>query len=142
MIWRVSTFLTVSVLGGWLGYSATDRALPTVILEMHAEREVVAPGDQQRFRYKAYRLRTCYVHVDRFIFDAEGVRHVLMPLDFAPGILPVGEDSYSVPANVPLTAAEGPAMYRTVQTYECNFMHRIWPMVDGPRDIRFTIRAL
>jgi hypothetical protein len=136
---RILATFFVALSGGALGYSVIDRELPVIVLEKGAVSEIAPRGTIWRAKYRFFRKRECYTHIDRFIFDADGVRHVLSDLEFVAGALPLGEDKATVSALIPATAAIGPATYVTINCYECNFTHRIWPLCAPARDIKFNI---
>jgi hypothetical protein len=137
----VVAFFAIGLLGGLLGYWASDRDMPVTVAGMEAATPEVAPGNIFRARYQFIRHRSCDTHVERLLFDGHGQRFVLSDLDFAAGTLPLGKDSVFVPAMVPpqaLPSAEA-ATYRTLNCYACNPVHLVWPVCDFPRDIRFRI---
>ena len=142
--WRYRLALAASItsmafLGGWLGFLAGDRDLPTVTYVAMALTPEVAPGADFRVKYVMRRIRSCEVHVDRFIFDGENIRHVLPSLELNAG-LRLGEDQYTVPVRVPESAKPGRARYSVTSSYICNPLQRLWPIVGQQRDIWFDIR--
>lgn len=138
-VWRVVSVACGVIIGAWLWYSAADREVPVTVTEMRPERSAVKAGDTFRAEYRFVRHRACHTHVDRFFFTSDNVRYVVPPLDFPIGALPPGKDRARVPAVVPGTASKGPAIYRTVNCYRCNWTHRLWPVCALPRDIHFLI---
>lgn len=139
MKWRITAIVGVGLFAGWVGYELSDRSVPTIVYSKVAEPKAVRPGDHIRFIYTALRLRSCATHVDRLLFTADGKRHVIMPLEFVRGTLPIGTDNFTTEITVPMIASPGEAIYRTVNSYECNWTQSIWPIVDAPRDIVFEI---
>jgi hypothetical protein len=139
MIWRAATIGAAAAVGAYLAVSISDRDIPVSVTDMRPEKPLVKAGEVFRAQYKFIRHRQCHTHVDRFFFTRDDVRFVVQSLDFPPGSLPLGRDMARVPATVPATAKPGPAVYRTVNCYRCNWSHRLWPVCAPPRDIHFTI---
>lgn len=140
--YRLAVYLFVAVLwglGGTLGYFATDREMPTVIISAEPVTPVVAPGGELRVDYVVRRHRSCAVTVDRFIIDRFNTRYELDDLNVNAG-LPLGEDRFVQPVRVPPGVEPGPAKYRTSSTYTCNPLQRLWPITGGTRDIAFLVK--
>jgi hypothetical protein len=138
-VWLGLSVAAMAFLGGWLGFLAGDRDIPTTTYSAQTLTPEVAPGGVFRVSYTMRRHRSCETHVDRFIYDSENTRHVLPPLDFNPG-LRLGQDEYTVPVKVPEEAKRGPARYSVVSTYICNPLQKLWPIIGEQREIRFEIR--
>lgn len=139
MIWRATVLGVVSIAGGWVGLDMSQRDVPTVIRSMGAVNAEVPRGGSAEVYYNALRKESCNTHINRFLFDAVGHRLVIGEFQFPAGALPIGEDRYMTRFTVPQDTALGQATYRTINTYKCNAVHWIWPVVDTPRDIPFKI---
>lgn len=142
--WRYRVAFSISVLafgilGGWLGKLAADREVPVVVQSYEVLNTEVLPGEDLRIRYKLLRRRSCDVVVDRFIKDSEDNRHELLDSRIHAG-LPLGEEAPVLRIQVPLEASRGPAIYRTVTTFRCNFTQWLSPIQGGTLDIGFTIK--
>lgn len=140
---RMAIYFSVFVLwvvGGWLGSLASDREVPVLIYTAEASSPIVSPGSELRIEYTLLRRRSCEVSSDRFIIDSRKTRHELPDLNIKAG-LDIGQDHYFVPVEVKPEVATGPAVYRTITSYVCNPMQRIFPIRAGQRDITFIVRA-
>lgn len=138
MIWRGITLVSCGIVGGWLGWMASDRSLPV----KYYTTDIVnspAPGETLRVRHSIWRDRSCDTVVFRLIFDQNERRYIVPELEFAAGVLPLGSDTFVAPVPISPEAAPGPAKYRAVRRYRCNWLHWIWPVYDGPFDYPFTI---
>jgi hypothetical protein len=128
------------IVGGWLGYMASERDVPV----KYYSTEIVntpAPGSVLRAKSVVWRDKSCDTTIYRLVFDKDGRRHIVPDLQFAPGVLPVGNDTFVAPVPISPEASPGEATYRAVRRYRCNWLHWIWPVVDGPFDYPFTIAA-
>ena len=134
------TVLALGLLGGWLGTQAADRDLPVVIYTAEASSPIVSPGSELRIEYTLLRKRSCEVSSDRFIIDSRKTRHELPDLNIKAG-LEIGQDHYFVPIDVKPEVAPGPAVYRTITSYVCNPLQRMFPIAAGQRDIGFIVRT-
>jgi hypothetical protein len=138
MIWRAATLVSCGVIGGWLGWMASDRNLPV----KYYSTEIVnspSPGDTLRVKHVIWRDRSCDTVIYRLIFDHNDRRYIVPDLEFATGVLPLGHDTFVAPVPVSPEAAPGPAIYRAVRRYRCNWVHWIFPIMDGPFNYPFTI---
>jgi hypothetical protein len=134
----MATLACCGVVGGWLGWMASDRAVPV----KYYSTEVVnspTPGETLRVKHVIWRDRSCDTVIYRLIFDKNHRRYIVSDLEFATGILPLGNDTFVAPIPVSQEAAPGAAIYRAVRRYRCNWVHWIFPIVDGPFDYSFTI---
>lgn len=139
MIWRSITLVSCGVIGGWLGWMASERDVP---VGYHLSEIVNSPrpGETLRIKHIVTRYKSCHTNVYRIIFDREGRRFVVTPdLEFPAGLLPLGSDTFIAPVGVSPEASPGPATYRAVREYRCNLLHYIFPIKDGPFDYPFTI---
>jgi hypothetical protein len=139
VITKVFTIGSAAAIGAYIALTIADREPPVIATEMSAEMPMVKRGETLYVRYKFFRTRSCHTSVARFIFTGDNVRFVVSPLEFPPGVLPLGHDSARVPAPVPETAKPGPATHRALNCYRCNWSHRIWPICAPPRDVHFRI---
>lgn len=135
--WRGSVFLSLGAVGLATGSWVADRTPPTVVLSATQIGQVV-PGGQLRVRYIVERYRSCAFTVDRVLFDGKEVRLDLPDLTWkaAPG--PLGRDEYTVLVDIPDDFAPGPSIYRTVISYECNVLHKLWPIITRG-EVRFEV---
>lgn len=131
--------LAAALVGGSSGVWLVDRDLPVVINSAETATPIVKPGGELRIEYTLLRKRSCEVTSDRFIIDAHKVRFELPDLNIKSG-LQTGPDHYIVPVEVKPEAALGPATYRTITSYVCNPIQRLFPIEAGQRDINFVIR--
>lgn len=139
---RVLGVISIVVLGvfaGWLGVLTGDRDVPTTVYRT----EVLAlrpwPGGEVQIRYFVKRHQSCATYVQRTLFDSQQLRIPLPSREFAASPGPVGEDSYLVSVPIPEGVALGPANYRVITTYVCNFIHNLWPIVVVAKDVGFEI---
>jgi hypothetical protein len=141
MIFRVTAYAAVGLLAGYLGYIISDRTTPVEFLEYRVLTPQVQPGGDLRIRYRIVRKSFCATHVDRFIFDAEGVRISLESLDLAAGGGELGSDAYISAVQVPRNIAQGPARYRAIVTYTCNWIQHVFgvPVKAVTQDVEFEV---
>jgi hypothetical protein len=138
MIWRGITLISCGIVGGWLGFMASDREPPV----KHRANEIInspKPGEVLRIRHLVWRDRSCKTTVNRLVFDKDNDRFIVPDLEFSEGVLPLGADTFVAPIPISSEADPGPATYRVVRWYRCNLTHWIWPIKDGPYDHPFTI---
>lgn len=138
MIWRSITLISCGIVGGWLGWMASQRDLPVRFLSSEVLNSPV-PGETMRIKHVVWRDKSCRTTVNRIVFDKDGDRFIVPDLEFPAGILPLGSDTFVVPIPTSPAADPGPAIYRTVHTYRCNLLHWIWPIVTGAVEHQFTI---
>jgi hypothetical protein len=140
MIWRSVTLISCGIVGGWLGWLASERDVPV----KYQASEVLnspRPGETLRIRHQVWRDKSCATTVYRLVFDKDNDRFIVPDLEFSRGVLPLGADTFVVPVPISPQADPGPAVYRVMREYRCNFLHNIWPIKDGPHDHTFTIAA-
>lgn len=141
MIFRASLAISCAcggIIGGWLGYMASDRNIPV----RYYTNEVLndpKPGGVLRVKSSVWRDKSCQTTVFRLIFDDDGHRYVVPDLNFPSGILPLGSDTFVVPIQISQEASDGPGIYRVVRRYRCNLLHWLFPIEDGPHDLNFTV---
>jgi hypothetical protein len=138
----VAGFVAFAAAGGTLGLWASDRRLPTVNLETKVLTPVVRPGGELRVEYKVLRYRgDCAINVDRLLFDSTKARYDLPDRSFSGSPGPTGPDTYVVPILIPSSFAQGPATYRIISRYECNAIHRLWPIVTPEASVSFLVEG-
>lgn len=139
---RIAFFVCVvslSLLGGWVGTLAADREMPTIVYSAEPSKSIVPAGGELRIEYVVRRTRMCAVDVDRFIIDSDKVRFPLDDLQVRAG-LALGEDRFIQPVKIPPEAVNGPATYKTISTYYCNPLQKLFPIQGGERSIHFVIQ--
>lgn len=138
MIWRSVTLVSCGIVGGWLGWMASERAVPV----KYQATEIInspKPGEPLRVKHVVWRDKSCETTVYRLIFDKDNDRFIVPDLEFAAGVLPLGPDTFVAPVPISPEADSGPATYRVLRKYRCNLLHLVWPITDGPFDHPFTI---
>lgn len=138
MIWRSVTLVSCGIVGGWLGWLASERDVP-VKYEATEMTNSPKPGETLRARHVVWRDKSCKTTVYRLVFDKDGDRFIVPDLEFPAGVLPLGRDTFVAPVPISPQADPGPATYRAVREYRCNILHYIWPIKDGPFDYGFRI---
>lgn len=129
------------VAAGALGLMVADREPPINIVESRLVTPVVRPGGSLEREITFVQHKRCHIHSDRAVFDSEGKRYLLPPLELRSGnIGPVDEEAtfiLSIP--LPTDMAPGPARYESTAMYRCNAFHWLWP-VHGPHvQVNFTV---
>jgi hypothetical protein len=138
-LWRILVLIATGALAATAGLWASDRTSPTQVIIARAETPVVAPGGVLKIHYEVFRLRSCAVRVDRLLFDADRVRVSLEDQEFAGAPGPLGHDSYTTTITIPRSFAQGPGRYTAISRYECNLLHKAWPIVVGGVDVEFMV---
>lgn len=115
-----------------------DREPPVVVLSVEADLDEVPQGGQLIVRYTVERLRDCSQTTERTLWDGEGEQYRL-DSSSRQSTGPLGVQSYRRVVPIPASAAAGLSRYRVVISYECNPMHRIWPIKLVVADIVFWI---
>ncbi|MGA0595595.1 hypothetical protein [Enterovirga sp. CN4-39] len=141
MIWRTVTLGTVGLTAGILGLWVAQREPPVRILRATVLTPQVPPGGQLRIEYDVERVKSCGLRVDRLFYDKDRVRKPLEPLEWNVDPGRIGRDTLRVVVDVPRSFAEGRAIYRTIARYECNLVHRLWPIIPPSRDIEFEVKG-
>lgn len=138
MIWRGITLVSCGVVGGWLGWMASDRTVPV----KYYSTEIInspASGESLRVKHVIWRDKSCDTVIYRLVFDKDGRRYIVPELEFATGVLPLGNDTFVAPVPISPEAAPGLATYRALRRYRCNWLHWVFPIMDGPFDYPFLI---
>ncbi len=140
MMFRAVTFVICGLIGGWLGYMASERQSP---VRYYSNEVTNSPkrSENLRVRHHVWRAQSCHTTVYRLIFDKDGHRFVVPDLVFPAGVLPLGDDTFVASVPISPEAEEGIAVYRVVRKYRCNLLHWIWPIEDGPHDLAFKITS-
>lgn len=139
MIFKVSSLALGCFLGAFLGNWIADRDPPSVTTLQRPLNSPVRPGSELLVQYHVKRYRSCSTSIDRFIFDAQGVRTILDDLEFKTAPSPLGDSVFTAPVPIPRTISEGRAVYRINATYVCNPLHRFWPITVEGREIPFDV---
>lgn len=142
MMWRIITFASVSVIAATLGVWSSDHEPPTRLLKSEVLTPTVRPGGELRIHYTVQRFRSCRVHIDRILYDADRVRRDLEDLEYAaaPGVM--GESSYTIAVTIPRNFAQGPARYREITTYFCNPLQMYFSaIVENGDPIKFKVEG-
>lgn len=140
MMWRTLALALVGAASGTLGLWASDREPPVVRTANPVALEgVVPPGGSLGVRFSVFRKRSCAVKVERMLFDASDVRYPLEDLAFSGELAGLGNSVYTSKIAIPRSFSQGPARYRTVSTYTCNLVHRLWPIVMPASEVAFKV---
>lgn len=141
MIWRLlaaSFFLVAASFAGAAGFWVTERTPPAYIMAAEVITNPVKPGGDLRISYSVERRESCFVQVDRVMFDSTNTMFVLADADYHGAVGPMGYDTVRVNYRVPLDMAAGRARLRVIAAYRCNPIHWLWPVVrttDTPFDV-------
>jgi hypothetical protein len=148
------TVICSAILGtaGVLGWFLADRELPSEVLSSEVLTPRVRPGDRLIIRQRVNYKRDCSAHVDRALYDqsataselpseqADVRREFLRDIDYDHPPLGLGKKTIVFDEEVPLTFKPGPAEYRAVPSYACNFVHRFyWPITRPVTILRFEV---
>lgn len=139
MIFRVVFYGAAGVAGAILGLWSVDREPPTVTLRAEPMTQTVVPGGDLKIKFSVRRTKSCVTHIDRLLLDSQKARFLLPDLDYAKAPGPMGDDEYVSVVPIPEQMAGGPARYRTIASYQCNIIHRLWPVTLDPIDVPFTV---
>ncbi|MEP9376222.1 hypothetical protein ABLE91_05890 [Aquabacter sp. CN5-332] len=139
MIPRTIVWLVAGATGAYLCSLVIDREPPVIVTDSRLITPQVEPGGTLKVEVEIFRTRRCETSIDRFIFDSQGGRHILEPLELRSAGGARGEERYTNLIPVPLDAAPGPARYRSSATYRCNPLHRLSPITAEPREVQFEI---
>lgn len=132
--------LVIGGISGVLGLWVQDTSPPLASLQVAPVQKIVAPGETLKIRYEVERYRSCASRIDRILLDSERIRFTLEDLDYAAAPGPLGRDTFVTDVPIPRAFSQGPAIYRVISRYECNLLHRLWPIV-LTRDIAFEVRG-
>lgn len=141
MIARIIGFVSIGAiafLAGMLGLWVADREVPVTGIQSIVTNKDVAPGQIVRVRITAYRIRSCRTIIERYIQDSTQTRFVFPDIDYLnPG--PPGHVESFIELHLPQRINEGLALIKTNAAWECNPVHRIWPIIDRQPDIAVLI---
>ena len=132
----LAVFLPLAFLSAILGTWAGDRTPPTRLLSTELLTPAVRPGSTLQVKYVVQRDRACETRVDRALFDVDGRRKPLEDID---GAAPLGPTTYIATADIPTYFSPGTARYVTSSVYQCNPLHRLFPIVASTREIEFEV---
>lgn len=120
------------VIAGPLAWWAIDRTPPYTMSDGRPVPNPAKAGDELDLLWHVEVVREgCTGKFQRILIDANNSVWTFMPMVSSFVSLPVGEHKthslfkFAIPHGV----APGPAKVYTVTTYECNPVHRFWPIV-------------
>lgn len=123
---------------GMLGLWVADREVPVVGIQSFVVNNDVAPGQIVRVKTSAYRIRSCRTLVERYIIDSATTRFTFPDVDYInPG--PPGAVDAVFELVLPARVNPGVAIIKTNASWECNPVHRLWPIMDRQPDIAVLI---
>lgn len=137
-IWVCRT-VAVAAIGATaaLFYMVIDREPPYEYIEGSVHPDNPRAGDQISIHWHIKVKRFCPGWVDRFIVDGDDYvwRNTGGPVRSN-----LRHDSHIVnTVELPKTISPGLARYRAHVCYQCNPLHRVWPLCVAPPDIPFRI---
>lgn len=137
--WAI-TFALVAFWSGVVGSWVADRNVPIKFQSLTPLSNEVLAGDYIKMQYRFVRHDHCSMRVARLIVDGDNVRHVLEDTtSHSRG--PIGYDTFVAVLKVPDTVSPGLARYLPTIYYECNPIHRFWPVVFHVPEMYFTVLA-
>lgn len=137
-IFFVASLSAIAFIFGMLGLWVADRDVPVVGIQSLVLNKDVAPGQIVRIETKAYRIRSCRTLVERFIIDSTTTRFMFPDIDYInPG--PPGPVDAVFELVLPARINPGVALIKTNASWECNPIHRVWPIIDRQPDIAVLI---
>lgn len=114
---------------------------PVVVSNVQAVGGPVSPGGKLEISWKLERHRRCWTRVDREIIDSSEKRYSLDDIIYEGG-RPLGQDRVITEVEVPQDIAPGPATYRSVSLYSCNFFQNYRPIVVPSPEVEFVVRSI
>lgn len=146
LMWQLPVLVLIGIASGAMSWWATDRSDPVTVKSMRALTPIVAPGGTVKIALELDRHRSCPLHIDHWMTDANGLRKVLPGIEFAslPGAL--GEAAVIDQYDIPLDFAPGQACYSRISTYMCNPIQRLFAPIVIDRGVGrgqacFTVEA-
>lgn len=119
---------------------AVDRDVPAVVNNIEVVDDVVPQGGVLRFKVNVTRYRVyCAYFAQRMMIDSKATRFILDEVNFIRAAGSLGTDEYVNGQQLPHGMATGPAVYNIVGQYTCNPVHYLWPILDKPIQIQFTV---
>jgi hypothetical protein len=114
--------------------------VPITITEAAVVTPIVSPGGDLLIRITVDRHRICNTTSYVTILDGDGIEYRKEP-DERPAFGPPGVETRVVRHMIPGGAIPGPARYRLVLEFRCDFnwTHQIWPVVLILPDLAFEI---
>lgn len=146
---RILGYLCLSVItgailatGGLLAWFIADRRPPVELVRSELVTPVVKPGDKLVIRNTVRYLRDCKGHIDRALYDSRTHRAFLPDVDYERPLQGLGEFTYTTELDVPSYFESGPAHFRAVPSYYCNFVHTYYWPIERPEVImRFEVAS-
>jgi hypothetical protein len=120
------------------GYWTQQRGLPVASKAIEVMGPVF-PGGKVVVRWQVYRTMACRVGRQDLIIDINSLRWVVASQTFEGPPGPLGFDTYMTATPVPADLPIGNALLRVILNYECNPIHRFWPIVDRTPNIPIVI---
>lgn len=140
----IATKLVGAIAGIIVGVGAVakglDRSPPAVVIEAAPVSPVVQPGGTLLIHYAIDRKRVCETTSIATVYDGANIEYKYEP-DSRPAFGPPVVEERVVARVVPPSAVPGPARYRVVLEFRCNWTHNLWPIVEVLPDVPFTIVA-
>lgn len=120
---------------GVVAYWAGDNTPPRVIHSVEVLNDPVTPGEPLRLLVTGHALKACPVTVNESIADSN---KIVAAVDQRLTRFTRKTGPFSTPLHVPTspTAAPGPAIYTSHACYQCNFLHRWFPICIE-REVKF-----
>jgi uncharacterized Fe-S cluster protein YjdI len=139
VIYRALIGVVAGLATAQLAWWVNDREPPTEFHRVEAIPYDVVEGDEVLIHFKVLRHKNCGLKSERIIYDSIRKRWILpdLSLEKSPG--PVGEDNYITPIELPPKMATGKASYVYINSYFCNPLHYVWPVVVGPLTVGFNV---
>lgn len=138
----VTQHLGAAVTAVIIGFAAvlplSQREAPISIDNETILTPVVAPGEALAIQFTVDRHQVCPTTAYVTIFDGGGIEWKIEP-DERPAFGPPGVETKIVRYVIPPGATPGPARYRLVLDFRCNWTHYIAPVVLSPPDLPFVI---
>jgi hypothetical protein len=132
---RLRWFFTamIAICLGQIVVWAFDREPPFKLIGYSVERPV-HPGGPLRITLSVQRdvSRACDVNITRYITDGRGFRYYLPQIELDQRAIDELEksmrDENRILLQMPEDAAPGQAVYGNGLSYECNPVHKVWPI--------------
>ena len=106
----------------------------------HIETPEVAPGGELRIHYNLVRNALCLTTTYPSIIASDLIER-RYPSTSQPAFGPIGPDERIIRYTLPENTPPGPARYRLIFQFECNWTQRIWPEVLVMPDLEFMVVA-
>ena len=99
---------------------------------------VIKPGERFAVGYVVRRSEICPTTAYRIVFDG-GKREIAYEPESRPAFGPIIEEMKVIVVPIPKDAIPGPARYRLIMSFECNWWQKLFPKVVIENDLAFTI---